>query len=338
MLNYATPRFDSPPTRNSKRLASGRIVLCALLLAGSAAAQMSSNTITEPVLGLVVDAQAQTIRVLMGIPAASQVGASMDSGTPLGAVSIASERAYALAVEQDTGAAVLVTQSGRHGLTGVRAGALQTAVSPRGTAAALYFGDSGKALILTGLPNAPQVLREVTLDGAPAVLAVSDDGTGLAAVVLNPTTNDATVFSYSAPGAGQALLSDHRFSSLEFVPGGATLLLATETAVYLYQDGQGLQLLADQRDGIADVVGAAASGDGARVFIATRSGLVAVRNLAAATQTLISCSCQPAGMWRLRGNAVFRLNELGAGPVWLVDGGAADPRILFVAMPAGDNR
>jgi len=336
MLNFATQKPNRPYAGNSKRPARGRIVLCALLVAGSAAAQMNSSTITQPVLGLAVDAQAQTVRVLTGIPAASRVGGSMDTGTPLGAVSISSERAYALAVEESTGAAVVVSESGRHVLPGVRAGALQTAVSPRGTAAALYFGDSGKALILTGLPDAAQILREITLDGPPTVLAVSDDGASLAAVV--PAGTDATVFFYSPAGPGQVLLHGARFSSLEFVPGSAALLTSTETAVYLYQSSQGLQLLADQRDGIADVVGTAASGDGARVFIAMRSGQVAVRNLATGTQTLLSCSCEPAGMWRLRGKAVFRLNELGAGPVWLVDGGATEPRILFIAMPTGDNR
>ena len=337
MPNYFIQNDNSPYAGSSMRPASGRLVLCALLLAVSAAAQMNSNTITEPVLGLVFDAQAQTTVALLGIPAASRVGASMDAGTPLRAVSISSERAYALAVEDSTGVALLISRSGRQALSGVRVGALQTAVSPRGTAAALYFGDSGKALILGGLPDAPQILREVTLDGPPAALAVSDDGAALAAVV-NPTGNDATVFSYALQGAGQTLLRDCRFPSMEFVPGSATLLMATETAVYLYQSGQGLQLLADQRDGIANVVGAAASGDGAQVFIAMRSGQVAVRNLAAGTQTLLACSCEPAGMWRLRGKAVFRLNELGAGPVWLVDGGTAEPRILFVAMSAGDNR
>jgi hypothetical protein len=113
--------------------------------------------------------------------------------------------------------------------------------------------------------------------------------------------------------------------------------MATQSAVYLYQGRQGLQSLADQRDGLANVVGAAASGDGTRVFIGMQSGQVVVRDLAASTQTVLSCSCQPAGMWRLRGKAVFRLNELGAGPLWVVDGDAAAPRILFVAMPAGGN-
>jgi hypothetical protein len=265
------------------------------------------------------------------------VGGTIDQGTTLSAVAISSEQAYALALEDGTGAALLISQSGRQSLPGVRAGAQRAALSPRGTSAALYFGDSGKASILTGLPDAPQILREVTLDGPPSVLAVSDDGASLAAVV-KLTENEATVFSYSADGAGQALLHDRQFASLEFVPGSANILMATGNTVYLYQGGQGLQLLADQRDGLANVVGAAASGDGARVFIAMQSGQVAVRNLQASTLTLLSCSCQPAGVWRLRGQAVFRLNELGAGPIWVVDGGASDPRILFVAKPTGSNQ
>jgi hypothetical protein len=165
-------------------------------------------------------------------------------------------------------------------------------------------------------------------------MAVSDDGTTLAAAI-SLAANESTVFSYSAGGAGQALLSDRLFPSLDFVPGSTSLVMATQAAVYLYQSHHGLQLLTDQRDGVANVVGAAASGDGTRVFIGMQSGQVAVRDLAASTQTLLTCSCQPAGMWRLRGKAVFRLNELGAGPLWVVDGDGVAPRILFVAMPAG---
>jgi hypothetical protein len=337
MRNHYPSKLDSPHAGYSKPPVGRNIALCALLLAGSAAAQMAPNSITDPVLGLVFDAETQSIRAVVGIPAASRVGAALDAGTPLSAVAISSERAYALGVEDGTGAAVLVSQAGRHLLPGIRAGAQQTAVSPRGTAAAVYFGDTGKVSVLTGLPDAPQVLREVTLDGTPTALAVSDDGTGLAAVV-NLTANEATAFSYPAAGAGQALLRDRGFAALEFMPGSATLLLATETAVYQYQGRQGLQSLTDQRDGIANVVGAAASADGAQVFIAMKSGQVAVLNLADSSQTLLSCSCEPAGMWRLRGKAVFRLNEPGAGPVWIVDGDAVAPRILFVAAPSGDNR
>ena len=333
MLRQDKLRSSSARTGNSKGSVRWRIVLCTLALAGSAAAQSSSTPVTEPVLGLLFDAGAQTVRTLMGIPAASQVGGTLD-GTPLSAVAIASAQGYALALENGTGATSLISQSGRQPLAGVRAGAQLVAVSPLGTAAAVYYGDTGKASILTGLPDAPQTLREITLDGAPSAMAVSDDGATLAAAI-SLTANEATVFSYSTGGAGQALLSDQRFPSLEFVPGSTSLVMATQAAVYLYRSNQGLQLLTDQRDGLANVVGAAASGDGTRVFISTQSGQVAVHDLAASTQTLLTCSCQPAGMWRLRGKAVFRLNELGAGPVWVVDGDGVAPRILFVAMPGG---
>ena len=333
MLSQFNSECTSTHVGSGKRSVRGKIVLCALLLAGSATAQSGSTTITEPVLGLVFDAGAQTIHNLMGIPAASRVDGTIGDGTPLSAVAISSQQAYALA-QDSTGATILVSSSGQQPLAGVRAGALLAAVSPGGAAAAVYFGDTGKASVLTGLPGAPQMLREVTLDGPPSALAVSDDGASLAAVV-NLGPNQATVFFYSADGAGQALLSDRSFPSLEFVPGSTTLVMATQTAVYLYQARQGLQLLTDQRDGVTNVVGAAASADGARVFIGMGSGQVAVRDLAASTQTLVSCSCQPTGMWRLRGKAVFRLNELGAGPLWVVDGDATVPRILFVAVPAG---
>jgi hypothetical protein len=332
MLQRNPLQSSSARTGNSKGPVGWRMVLCALALAGSAAAQSGSTAISQPVLGLVFDAGTQTVRPLMGIPSASQLGGALD-GTPLSAVAIASGAAYALALENGTGAALLVSQTGRQALAGVRAGAQLAAVSPLGTAAAVYYGDTGKASILTGLPDAPQVLGEITLDGAPSAMAVSDDGAALAAAI-SLAANQSTVFSYSAGSAGQALLSAPLFPSLEFVPGGTTLVIATQSAVYLYRS-QGLQLLADQRDGLANVVGAAASGDGKRVFIGMQSGQVAVRDLAASTQTLLTCSCQPAGMWRLRGNAVFRLNELGAGPLWVVEGDGAAPRILFVAVPAG---
>jgi hypothetical protein len=326
-------RSSSMWAGNNKGPVRWRIVLCALLLAGSATAQSGSTTVTGPVLGLVFDAGGKTVRTLTGIPAASQLGGTLD-GTPLSAVAIASGQAYAVALEDGTGAALLVSQAGRQALAGVRSGAQLAAVSERGTAAAVYFGDTGKASVLTGLPDAPQILRDVTLDGAPSAMAVSDDGTNVAAAI-SLAANQTTVFFYSADGAGQGLLSDRQFTSLAFVPGSTALLMATQSAVYLYQSRQGLQLLTDQRDGLTNVVGAAASSDGTRVFIGMQSGQVAVRDLAASTQTLLSCSCQPAGMWRLRGQAVFRLNELGAGPLWVVDGDAAAPRILFVAMPAG---
>ena len=335
MLHHSANKPGRPTLRTVKGTAGWKVALCTLLLAASAAAQSDSSSITEPVLGLVFDAQRQAIRSVMGIPAASRLGSSLDAGNNLRAVAISSERGYALAVEEATGAALLITPAGRQPLTGVRAGGTVIAAGPRGTSAAIYFADSGKVSILSGLPENPQVVREVTVDGPPTLLAVSDDGSALAAAVQFSET-ETSVFTYAADTAGQAVLRARRFVSLEYAPRTTALLMAQDNSVYLYQNRQGLQLVADQRDGLGNVVAASASLSGTRIFIAMRSGQVAIRDLTDDSQTLLSCACEPTGMWRLRGKAVFRLKGPDGGPIWLVDGDAAEPRIVFVAMPAGD--
>ena len=65
------------------------------------------------------------------------------------------------------GVAAVVTGAGRRPLSIAAKGATRAAVSPAGSAAALYFADSGTAQIFTGMPDAPQSLRTVTLDAAP---------------------------------------------------------------------------------------------------------------------------------------------------------------------------
>jgi hypothetical protein len=44
----------------------------------------------------------------------------------------------------------------------------------------------------------------------------------------------------------------------------------------------------------------------------------------------IPCGCQPAGLTRLAGNSVYRLTEPSKDPMWLLDAGAADARIVAV--------
>ena len=137
MLSRDTPPRTVAPNGNCKGRALWKIVPCALLILGSAAAQTTPTSVTEPILGLVFDGGTQTVRALMGIPAASWVDGTLD-GTPLSAAAISSQQVYALALEAGTGAALLVSQSGKQPLAGVRAGAQLLAVSPSGTAASSY--------------------------------------------------------------------------------------------------------------------------------------------------------------------------------------------------------
>jgi sugar lactone lactonase YvrE len=82
---------------------------------------------------------------------------------------------------------------------------------------------------------------------------------------------------------------------------------------------------------IAGANGVAFSADGKKVFVARSSGGVAVFDLEAKSRTDVSCDCVPFGLTPM--GSLYRLNELGSGPLWLLD--PAGGRIVFV--PAKTN-
>jgi hypothetical protein len=310
-------------------------LLCTIIGVFSVCAQTSS-TVTGPMLGVVFDASTGTVRPLAGIPASAILGDPFDAGVTLSLALPAPGQTYAVGTEVDTGTSVLLSGEGRSELPGVKSGASRIAISPRGRAAAFYFADSVSVQIVSGLPGHPVVVREVYPGGTPSVLAVSDDAQTLLAAV-DQDGGQAVIFDQAGQGS-RLLRNASRVVAMEFFPDSRNALFAESSAnaVWVIQNADGPQVtsIADERDGITDTVGLAASTDGATVFIAMRSGQVAIRNVSSGEQTLISCSCQPSGLSRLRGNAVFRLNDVGDGPVWILDASGEQPRILFVAAAA----
>jgi hypothetical protein len=76
-------------------------------------------------------------------------------------------------------------------------------------------------------------------------------------------------------------------------------------------------------------MGLAFSQDRGTIYVASATAnSVAAFNLASASRTPIACGCTPSTLVPM-GN-LFRLNELGGGPLWLLDGSAATPRTVFV--------
>jgi len=304
-------------------------LFCIFAIAATAFAQDNPGAVGGPLLGVVFDPGRGGVRSLTGIPASAMLGDALDSGPAL-QLAAASGAGFALAVEADSGAAVLVSSTGRRPLAGLPAGASSIALSPRGTAAVFYFKTTSTAFVLTGLPGNPGAPHEVPLDRQPASLAVSDDGAALVAIE-RLTKLDAAVRLYRGAGAPVLLRNGRRIAGVEFLPGSSDALLAESDAVYLVSEAFGPQLIAGRDDGISGVTAAAPSADGARVIIAMQSGRIAIRDRATNAQSIVSCACRPTGLARLRGPGVFRLNEIGDGPLWLLDAGSGEPRILFVA-------
>jgi hypothetical protein len=302
---------------------------CVIAIAATAIAQDNPGAVGGPLLGVVFDPARGGLRQLTGIPAAARLGAPLDSGAALDQAA-ASAAGYAVATESDTGAAVLISTEGRRPLTGVPAGANAIVLSPRGTAGAFYFKSARSAYIVTGLPDNPGEPQQVVLDRQPTGLAVSDDGAALLAIERIGKM-DASVLLYRDGKSPAVLWDGRRIVGMDFLPGSADALIGESDSVYLTSEAFGPQLIAGEGDGIAEVAAVAASADGGRVIIAMRSGQIAIRDRKTNTQSVVSCACRPSGLARLRGASVFRLNEAGDGPLWLLDADSQQPRVLFVA-------
>jgi hypothetical protein len=297
-------------------------------LAASIAMAQSNGRIDAPVLGMVFDADASAVRLLQGIPGSARLGAVLAPDVTTAA--IAANRGFALGVQRG-GAAVLVSPAGGRPLPGARSGAAQAILSPRGTAAALYF-PGGSVEIFTGMPDDAQLRRTAQLDETPAALALSDDGEVLLSVVRGRRGD--TVYAHR-DGGPQVFYRSRRVAAVAFVPGRQDALVAAPASIKLVRPDLGEQAAGVDPDG--DVAAVAASPDGQRVFVASRSGRVTIHDLRSGASTSVTCACEPRTLAPLRGTAVFRLNESGDGPLWILDADGAEARISFVASD-GESR
>lgn len=306
-------------------------ILCVLLAtAANLFPQANPGTVGEPEIGLVFDRQARGLRLLRGIPAAARLSARFDS-PDLSVAAVSAERRYAMAIEGETGDVVVVRLAGRERLAGAIAGVRRVAVSPSGSSAVVYSEAAHVAQIFTGLPESPQMRRQIDLEEAPSRLAVSDDAGVLLAVV---SRNGAQlVLSLPAERDPEILLASPGIAGAEFLRGGRDAVIAEGNgAVWKARDasGPGLERIADERDGVADLTSLAISSDGSRIVAGMRSGAVTVWNLSSGVRVTVDCACDPSGLTRLRGS-VFRLNDDGVVPLWLLDAEGAEARIFFVA-------
>lgn len=305
------------------------------LAAASVCAQQSR--VAGPASGFVFDGAAHVLRPIRGIPGASLIGDPVDFGFDLTAAYVSPRQDSAVVAAADGSLHLFRLNSGTmaerswNGLSAPE----RVVFSPSGTAAALYA--AGRVQIVTGLPDAPAPVGTVDLGGgAPSgagSLALSDDG----AFVLLAAGGSIRLLGTS--GVNRGLMDAGAGALVAFAPGGYDAAVADSTGagLVLFRDLAGAaerRLLAAPDDGIASPAGLAFSADGSKLFLASSAARsVAAFDLAAGTRGAIACDCSPAALVPM--SNLYRLNELGPAPLWLLDAGAAEPRIVFVpAMKA----
>ena len=320
-----------------------RITLQMLLMGVAAAALWAQSRVAEPISGFVFDGRARVLRPVLGIPGAALLGDPLEVGGALQAAYVAPRQDTALVVA--TGGTRLVRLNGRtaspmawEGLAGAPE---RVAFSPSGTAAAWYAG--GRVHVIAGLPDAPVTAGAVDLGSAErafarfarrgrapaAAMAVSDDGRYLLAVV------GGAVRLFGLAGENFSVLNVGAGAMVAFAPGGHDAAAAdASSGIVLLRDvaGTGAQRVLVAPDAaMAAPAGLAFTADGGRLLVAGASGVTAF-DVGTGERSAIGCNCAPAGLFPM--GDLFRLNEAGAAPLWLLDARQPDPRIVFVPVRA----
>jgi hypothetical protein len=144
--------------------------------------------------------------------------------------------------------------------------------------------------------------------------------------------------SGSAP---RFVLAAGRVSAASFLGRGEVAFAdAASDTVYLARDLGGADevlVLAAEREGISRPVAIEAAGRALLVGNAA-NGAIARIDLETGLTRLIECQCTLTGLGRLRGTAVFHLNQPSREPLMVFDGDAPEARVVFVPPSPPEHR
>lgn len=349
-----------------KSMMQSALLACTLLLSCVCAVQgQSGSTLNGPSLGLMFDSSSAAVRPILGIPGAARLGDSLSAGFTLGKAVVAPGGDFALAVSKDDFHLAVIRSSGA-AVQSLAPAMGETpdliSFSPRGRSAVLYYAASGRLLVLSGLRG--QTVQSVVTDAsslpaAPTLVAVGENATtlllavpegdtasalysmsvtqptstkGLSSQVLEDDLADGTQPGY---GFAQRAATFRSISALRFVGASSDALVADKASsvVYLLQDAAGaarVTALGSAQDGLSQPV-AIETLDARRVLVANAgAGKLTLLYRDGTAAESIACGCSPVVLQQLAGNLVYRLTEPSNEPMWVLDAGGTEPRVLAI--------
>jgi DNA-binding beta-propeller fold protein YncE len=326
--------------------------LLVFILAANGVLLAQQGSLAGPVAGLVYDGPGRALRPIVGIPGASTIGDAVNFGLDLTAAYVSPRQDSAFVASADGSLHFFrLTSAGpvEASLGGISFTPQRVVFSPSGTSAALFA--SGRVRVFQGLPGAPTLAAMLTLpatggeqassaggnrvrQAAPAAgpFAISDDGVYLLSVSAG------SVRLISVNGEDRSLLQAGPGALVAFAPGGHDAAVVDAAAgLVLIRDATGSgnpQTVAQPDESLASAAGIGFSQDGGKLYVASAGakGVVAF-DLASNSRSSIACDCTPSTLAAM--GPLFRITELGAEPLWLLDPTAATARIVFV--PARSN-
>lgn len=293
-----------------------RTALIALSITCAAVAQ--EGAVGGPTLGLLYDPAARTLHSVNGVAAAALLSDRLTAADGLAWLEAAPGGAFALGLAQETGQVELLTAAGRRTLDTLPSGAQGVRFSPAGKAALLVLED--RALVLQSLLDTPSVAWEFAAP-AGAALALADDGSQALSLV------EGRLVQHNADGSTAELVATGARSAA-FVEGSHDSLILTSEAGALLLSHNGELTRFALPESMPTPLAAAGTQD--HFLLAAEDGAVAKLARNGSTVELIGCGCKPTTLSRVGRSLLYRLNDPGDGPVWLLDAAGDQPRILFI--------
>jgi hypothetical protein len=352
-----------------KKILQITVINVLALLASSrgihAAQNQPTPSVSLPVLTYVFDG-ANGLRPLIGIPGAASIGSALNLGFSISGAVVPGAPDYVLATSSDKAWPQLVQVRGANitvqGLDSfipqpggtcdlasdgypkqMRRQHCQTldfgnttigriALSPSGSAVALFSESQRRAYAFTNLSQVPTLLGtfEVGSSDTLTALAISDDGRTAAFGFSNGDTGSVAVASINS--ASRIVASLHHPAAIAFFHGSDNGVAAddVDNKIYVLSSGQAVSVgTAD--NGISGPNTIAITNDNQRILVAnSASGSVVVLNNTGTVGHPLKCNCTLTGLNPTNSNSVFRLTDFSGGPIVLLDASGPQPRILFV--------
>jgi hypothetical protein len=350
------PRVHQAAGFAATALCLGSLLGCGVSQPGSSVSTGGPVASTAgPQLGYIWSPAERSLRPILGIPGASQIGQSV---VPVGQY-IAADTASSVALLQDTsGYALMALPSGtplRLDLAALPASstASQLRLSPNGTSAVIFHAGSSTATLITSVsPAGAAGANQTSSLSAPGPIvdaAVSDLGSVAALIPRASAGTQITLLGRNGSSSALATLAGSA-GSLSFLGASTTnpddLLIAdasanTLTLVHAVSTAPSASTVATGTLLKAPAaVSAALNGHWAVVANGGEQSVVSIDLTAQNAPQRVACACQPTLAVPLADNGYFRITGPGAvastDPTWIA-AASPTPRTLFIPALAGSS-
>ena len=287
-------------------------------------------------MGYFFDSNTKSIHRVVGIPENARIEESMDLGFAITQAAILPSHNHVLVDSPDNPELFvfdLETRSTPLRINEAPSSVSSIRLSGNGAAAALYYAQSRKILILGGLPDSPAVRETIdvsTVDLTLSRYAVTNDGT-LALLAFSEETQD-VVYRWTRNSGLAYLDASGRVSEITFMDEHAVLADFGAGQIRMLRnvrDEATPTVIGDAREGLSQPVAISISRQHEILVADAGTGRVVTLDVSGRKLREVQCACVPTNLSVLRGS-IYRLTDRIESPIFVFDSNYGTDRISFI--------